>query len=312
MPSKPYSISCLISSSTLTIVLCLLIGSASIAKEAAPPVIPANNAAKLKASVGKTVAIAGKVSNTSVSKSGHHFINFVSSDLTVICFKDNVGKFPKGGPAKQLKGQEITIVGKLELYRKKPQIKLVSPDQVRKATKAGSQTGSQSGGSKTPSLADIRVDKKSGSTKTPSLSDIKVGGPKSTGKKFELKQTGKTSWVSPAGLKYKGKDPKGLTRVEHVLRHAADQPRRAGSHGVFDGGNDKALATVDEAWRLVKTKKLKPKNEGRSSVYNISMGRRIGYLGGQSGAKQRKPALKRVRIVVRKDTSEVITAFPVK
>jgi|GEM_PF-894308 len=308
MPSTSH-ISRLTSSSMFTIVICLLVGSASIAKEAAPPVIPANNAAKLKASVGKAVAVAGKVSSTSVSKSGHHFINFVSSDLTVICFKENVGKFPKGGPAKSLKGQEVTVVGKLELYRKKPQIKLISPDQVRKAAKPGSP---QSGSSKTPSLADIRVDKTSGSNNPPSLSDVKVGGSKSTGTKFELKQIGKTSWVSPAGLKYKGKDPQGHTRVEHVLRHAADQPRRKGSHGVFDGGNDKALATVDEAWQLVKKKKLQPKNEGRSSVYNVSMGRRIGYLGGQSGAKQRKPALKRVRIVVRKDTSEVITAFPVK
>ena len=55
-----------------------LVGNAS-AKEAAPPIIPANNAVKLRAHVGKVAAVEGKVASTTVSKSGHHFIKFVSS-----------------------------------------------------------------------------------------------------------------------------------------------------------------------------------------------------------------------------------------
>ena len=278
-----------------------LVGNAS-AKEAAAPIIPANNAVKLRAHVGKVAAVEGKVASTTVSKSGHHFIKFVSSNLTAVCFKENVGKFPAGGPAKLLKGKDIAVVGKIELYKNKPQIKLLGPDQIRK--KAADSGG---GSSKTPSLADVRVD-----GKKPSLADVRVDGKASGSKtpKFELKQVGKTTWISPAGLTYKGKDAEGLTRVEHVLRHAADQPRRAGMHGVFDGGNDKALAVVDEAWRLAKKKKMKPKNEGYTSTYTIPMGRRVGYLGGQVGGKRGKPALKKVFIVVRSNTSEVITAFP--
>lgn len=269
----------------------------AIAKELAPQMtVAANNAVKLRSATGKIAAVTGKVASTSVSKSGHHFIKFVSSNLTVVCFKENVKKFPAGGPAKLLKAKDVTVVGKVELYKGKPQIKLLSPDQIRKAPPKGDN--------KTPSLADVKVN----GGKKPSLADVKVGGKKTP--KFELKQVGKTTWLSPAGLKYKGRDSEGLTRVEHVLRHAADQPRRAGSHGVFDGGNDKALAVVDEAWRIAKKKKLKPKREAYTEAYTISMGRRVGYLGGQNGAKRGKPALKRVFIVVRNDTSEVITAFP--
>lgn len=266
------------------------------AKEAAaPPRVAANHAAQLKKMIGKTATVHGKVSGTSVSKSGIHFLNLVSSDLVVVCFRENASQFPAGGPAKLFKGKEVEVTGSIALYKNKPQIKITSPKQIQLAR---SNTKSES---KPPSLSDVKVGK------TPSLSDVKVGP---TTKKFELKQTGKLTWLSPAGLRYSGKDPQGRTRVEHVLRHAADEPRRAGSHGVFDGGNDGTLAVVDEAWRMVKKKKIKPKNEGRTSAYTIPMGRRVGYLGGQNGAKRGKPALKKVFIVVRTDTSDVITAFP--
>ena len=281
--------------------LLLLLSAGLSAKEAAPPPrVAANNKVALQKVVGRTATVHGKVKTTSVSKSGIHFVNFYSSELSIVCFRKNVAKFKNGGPAKEYKGREIEVTGKVERYKNKLQIKLLLPKQV-KIVKADAKPTTNG---KTPSLADVRVD---GKGKTPSLADVRVGDPK---KKFELKQIGKLTWRSPAGLTYKGKDSEGLTRVEHVLRHAADQPRRVGSHGVFDGGNDKALATVDEAWRIVKQKKIKPRDEGYSSAYTIPMGRRVGYLGGQNGARRKNPPLKRVFIVVRKNTTEVITAFP--
>lgn len=287
----------------LTLVLlisALAIGSIHAKEAATPPKFAANNAAKLRSLAGRTVTVTGKVSRASQSKSGHHFLNFYSSKLTVFCSKEHAAKFKRGGPSKEFKNKEVEVTGKLEDFKGKPQIKLVSPDQIRLAT-ATKRTTSQ-----TPSLSDVKV-----GNRTPSLADVKVGETATNDSgTFELKQIGKTTWISPAGLKYAGKDPEGRTRVEHVLRHAANEPRRVGSHGVFDGGNDKALATVDEAWKLAKQKKIKPKNEGRTSAFTIPMGRRVGYLGGQSGAKRGKPALRKVFIVVRTDTSEVITAFP--
>lgn len=273
-------------------------------KEAAPPPrVAANNSAKVKSLSGKTVTLFGKISRANQSKSGNHFLNFYSSDVTIFCAKKDAGKFKSGGPAKLFANKEIEVTGKLEDFKGKPQIKIVSPKQIQLAnSKLAAKLDT-----KTPSLKDVKVGK---SSKTPSLADVRVDGGTKNAKKFELKQIGKTTWVSPAGLKYKGKDPQGLTRVEHVLRHAADQPRRAGSHGVFDGGNDRALEIVDEAWKLAKQKKIKPKNEGRTSAYTIPMGRRVGYLGGQRGAQRKNPALKKVFIVVRTGTSEVITAFP--
>lgn len=259
------------------------------AKEASPTRVAANNAVELQKAVGKSIIVHGKVSRASVSKSGHHFLNFYSSKLTVVCFKSDLGGFPAGGPAKLWKEKEIDVSGKLELFKGKPQIKLTKASQVKLTAAAGSSKSQNKF-----SLRDVKVDGSSSDKSSP---------------KFELKQTGKLSWMSPAGLMYRGKDAAGLTRVEHVLRHAADQPQRRGSHGVFDGGDDSALALVDEAWELVKTRKIKPKKEGDRLAYTVPMGRRVGYLGGRNGANRNHPPLKNVFIVIR-GKSEVITAFP--
>lgn len=268
-----------------------------IAKELPVTRVAANNAKAVKENIGKTATVHGKVKSASVSKSGIHFLNFYSSNVVVVCFKQDAKKFDSGGPAKLWNNKEIEVTGKLENYKGKPQIKITQPTQVRlaSATKRPGATGKKS----------EDPDAKGGF----SLADIKVGSGKTKKKPFELKQTGKLTWLSPAGLIYKGKDAKGLTRVEHVLRHAADQPNRAGSHGVFDGGNDIALAVVDEAWKLAKEKKIKPKKERDRLAYTIPMGRRVGYLGGKSGKSRNHPPLKKVFIVI-SGKSEVITAFP--
>lgn len=273
------------------------------AKEAvAPPRIAVNNAAEIKKSVGKTASVFGKVSTASVSKSGHHFLNFYSSELVVVCFKEHAVKFEKGGPAKLFKGQEIEVTGIVELYRNRPQIKLTAPDQIKLAR------------SDLPSKRDSSDPTAALKDTPPQETDHSQAndGSPNTGAnpKFELKQVGKTTWLSPAGLRYAGFDPEGRTRVEHVLRHAADEPRRVGSHGVFDGGNDGALATIDAAWKQVKQANIKPRKEGSTSSYTVPMGKRVGYLGGQNGARRKNPPLTKVFIVVRTNTSEVVTAFP--
>jgi hypothetical protein len=129
-------------------------------------------------------------------------------------------------------------------------------------------------------------------------------------KTVALKQAGRDDWVSPAGLHYRGRDPDGQTRVAHVLRHAHDIPNRDGSHGVFDGGEDAVFAVIDEAWQLIQRKRLPPQVESGRRVYLVPMGRRIGSLGGRTGAARGHPPLERLFLVLEADTPNVVTAFP--
>ncbi|MEZ5299294.1 MAG: hypothetical protein R3F11_01285 [Verrucomicrobiales bacterium] len=101
-----------------------------------------------------------------------------------------------------------------------------------------------------------------------------------------------------------------MTRKEHVLRHAKNQPDRRGSHGVFDGGEEMAFQIIDEAWKKAQKSGIRPKSEGDSLAYTIPMGRRVGYLGGTAGRARGNPALTTVFIVLKKGTKDVITAFP--
>lgn len=64
-----------------------------------------------------------------------------------------------------------------------------------------------------------------------------------------LKYLGNETWESPLGLKY-GPDAQYGNRIQHVLRHAEDQPLRVGEHGVFDTGRRGAVGVIDEAWSI--------------------------------------------------------------
>jgi len=125
-----------------------------------------------------------------------------------------------------------------------------------------------------------------------------------------LEKTGNDTWISPAGLVYQGRDPQGRTRVDHVRRHMRDIPDREGRHGVFDGGEEVAWAVIDEAWLNAQQRRMKADPEGSRSTYVVPMGRRIGYLGGRVGAAKRNPPLKRVSIVFKTGTKNIITAYP--
>ena len=234
--------------------------------------ISSSEIGKLRSRVGKEVIVFGKVSGTSQSGSGHHFLNF-SSGFKIVCLKDHVGKFGEGGPASLFRGKLIEVRGEVASHKGKPQIALEKPGQIK-------------------------------------VIELGKGGAAAEAKKFELVEVGPDTWMSPAGLRYKGRDAKGLTRKAHVLRHAKDQPKRAGSHGVFDANGDAVFKVVDEAWVKAQRDRIRPRTEGDSQTYLVPMGRRVGYLGGQNGARQKNPVLKSVFIVVRRGTKDVVTAFP--
>lgn len=231
---------------------------------------------KIRSRVGKEVIVFGKVAGTSTSGSGHQFLNF-SNGFKIICLKDDVGKFDGSGPAELYQGKLVEARGKVTSHQGNPQIAIRAPAQIKVI-----ELGAKSGGGSGAAAAE----------------------------KFELIEVGQNAWVSPAGLRYVGRDPQGLSRRDHILRHAKDQPGRTGSHGVFDADGLEVFRIIDEAWGKIRDQRLRPRVEGDSQTYLVPMGRRIGYLGGKSGARRKHPPLRSVFIVVRKGTSEVVTAFP--
>lgn len=124
-----------------------------------------------------------------------------------------------------------------------------------------------------------------------------------------LKSIGRDVYLSPAGLRYTPGSQEGH-RLKHLERHTEDQPSRPGKHGVFDGGMEKTLAVLDQAYEKG-TKgghgTTKTEDDGRT-IYTVDMGRRVGFIGGRDGNRMRKPMARRVRIVL--DGDRVITAYP--
>jgi hypothetical protein len=242
--------------------------------------ILATDTAALRKQVGQEATVVGQIARTGQSKGGMQFLNFADSEFTAVCHAEDVAEFRKGEPVEAYRGQAVEITGTVELYRGKLQIRLREPSQINvQAEPQRAET--------TPAPAD---------SASPA--------------EFALRQIGEDVWLSPAGLRYQGRDPAGLSRVEHISRHVADIPSRDGPHGVFDGGRDKAFAVIDEAWKLAHSRRLRPVAEGERSSYTVDMGRRIGFLGGRAGAAQKHPPLSHVFIVFETGTTNIITAFP--
>jgi hypothetical protein len=82
--------------------------------------------------VGQSVAVSGLVVAVFVSKSGNAFINFGDKYPK----QTFTGWIPAGNPLahdpwiKSLEGKTIKVQGVVELYRGKPEIKIVSRDQI--------------------------------------------------------------------------------------------------------------------------------------------------------------------------------------
>lgn len=148
----------------------------------------------------------------------------------------------------------------------------------------------------------------------PSATSNSGGGPiqLSSGGNFQLKEVGRDRYQSPAGLLYT-MGPRGEHRIEHVMRHAHDQPNRP-THGVFigDGDQDTVLKLVDDAYELVKSKSPRAQYESSkgNDKYDVDMQRKVGFEGGQKGKHSNNRSLNKVRMIL--DGNRVITAFPVR
>ncbi len=147
------------------------------------------------------------------------------------------------------------------------------------------------------------------------VADFPAGDTASTVADLELGQLrdlGRDVKMSAAGLVYAPGSAEGH-RLDHVLRHSRDDPDRPGSHGVFDGGREGTLAVIDEAYLLTKEgggAAVKTERDGNRTVYTVSMGRPIGFVGGSVGRRQDNPKTTRVRLVL--EGVKIITAYPMK
>jgi len=124
-----------------------------------------------------------------------------------------------------------------------------------------------------------------------------------------LSDLGRNRYESPAGLVYGTGSEEGH-RLKHIARHLEDQPNRPGSHGVFKGDMRDFLVVIDDAYTRAKkgAKGTTKKEDDGSVVYEVTFEKPIGFIGGETGGKKKKPAAKKIRLVVR--GSNVITAFP--
>lgn len=123
-----------------------------------------------------------------------------------------------------------------------------------------------------------------------------------------LQEISKDQYQSPAGLIYGPGSAEGH-RLDHLRRHIQDQPKRPGKHGVFDGGMQGALKTIDNAYqRAQKNQRTTRIVDRNRTIYTVDLGKRIGFVGGQEGGRRRNPMARRVRLVL--EGKRVITAYP--
>lgn len=126
-----------------------------------------------------------------------------------------------------------------------------------------------------------------------------------------LAKVGPETFESPAGLIYRSGSADGH-RVKHVMTHAVDQPDKP-VHGVFIGSQDEIFRLIDEAWETAQERgppEVEKSSERGRVVYTVNMKRKIGYVGGESGARKGHPACQKLRLVL--EGKNVITAYPMQ
>ena len=127
----------------------------------------------------------------------------------------------------------------------------------------------------------------------------------------ELRDVGSKVFQSTAGLRYRPGSQEGH-RIKHILRHHEDDPDRP-VHGVFDGDRNEVFAVIDEAYLYTfdhgPPRVTKEADDGRT-VYVVDLGRRIGYVGGQKGRRDGRPAANHLQLIL--EGTNVVTAYPVR
>ena len=122
---------------------------------------------------------------------------------------------------------------------------------------------------------------------------------------------GRYTWRTRGGLIIKGKDNKKLSRLEHIMRHSQNI-KKIKIHRVFFVNKDHIIELMDDTWKKIKSGVLKGKERNGKITYTYNTRLIVGYLGGKVGKKKNHPVLKSVRLVLIKNTPNVITFSPIK
>ncbi len=130
-------------------------------------------------------------------------------------------------------------------------------------------------------------------------------------KSGRLIKTGLDSWKTRGGLVIKGRDPAGITRLEHIMRHSVNIEKRK-KHGVFSIGKPEIIDLMDRTWTEIKSGRINGNSRGGRTAYTYRTGAVVGYMGGRAGKGGGRQNLKSVRIVIKDGTPEVVTFFPIK
>ncbi|MCA9077468.1 MAG: hypothetical protein KDA93_20750 [Planctomycetaceae bacterium] len=134
----------------------------------------------------------------------------------------------------------------------------------------------------------------------------------STGELGQLHEIGGRVFVSTAGLHYRPGSQEGH-RIDHILRHCRDDRSRP-VHGIFDGDREEILAIIDEAYLTTQERgppEAHNKREENRTVWTVDLGRRIGYVGGQSGERSNHPPAHHLKLIL-EDGNNVVSAYPVR
>ncbi|MEM7696976.1 MAG: hypothetical protein AAF236_01065 [Verrucomicrobiota bacterium] len=92
--------------------------------------IGAQETSELMSKEGQKVIVYGETEDSGKSGSGTNFVNFAGAEFYLVTFKSDLPQFPDGEPADLFDGKRIAVTGAISVYQEKPQIKLVSPDQI--------------------------------------------------------------------------------------------------------------------------------------------------------------------------------------
>jgi hypothetical protein len=121
-----------------------------------------------------------------------------------------------------------------------------------------------------------------------------------------IKNSNAEHWLSDAGMVYLRND-NGVDRLGHVFEHAKNSKIKD-YHGVFDDTQD-VVGLVDEAWAIKNAQNIQGVPSGPNVLFDIHIGRRVGWEGGKKGAGINVDATN-IIIILKQGTNEVITAFP--
>ena len=111
--------------------LCVADLQGLIAGQPGIPVFDVKQIDGIRDAEGKEIKVRGLVERTGRSKgSGMNFLNFTGGELTVVVFGRSLKNFPGGEPADIFKGKLVEVTGKVEFYKKKPQIVLEESSRI--------------------------------------------------------------------------------------------------------------------------------------------------------------------------------------